>query len=114
MTKAVAGAAPTEFRAPAETILGLYHELALACRTHRVFTPDCPDGERPQRLLLATAEVADRLGVTIEVAPDPPDGAGAAVRRIDLRPRGVRGFIRAAFHADDPEWGLTWDGTAPS
>jgi hypothetical protein len=28
------------------------------------------------------------------------------MRRIDLRPRRVRSFIRAAFHADGPEWGL--------
>jgi hypothetical protein len=113
MTEAAAAAVPTEFRAPAATILGLYHELALACRKHRVFTPDCPADERPQRLLLAAGEVAERLGVAIEAAPDPPGAAGAAVRRIDLRPRAVRGFIRAAFHADDPEWGLTWDTTAP-
>jgi hypothetical protein len=113
MTMTEAAAAPTQFHAPEATILGLYHELALACRKHRVFTPDCPAGERPQRLLLAAGEVAERLGVVIEAAPDPPGAAGAAVRRIDLRPRGVRGFIRAAFHADDPEWGLTWDAIAP-
>ena len=113
MTEAAPVAVPTKFRGPTETILGLYHELALACRKHRVFTPDCPDGERSRRLLLAAGEVAERLGVAIEAAPHPPGAKGPAVHRIDLRPRGVRGFIRAAFHTDDPEWGLTWDATAP-
>jgi hypothetical protein len=70
MTEATAVAVATEFRAPAATIPGLWHELGSSA-------------------------------------------AGAAVRRIDPRPRGVQGVIRAAFHTDDPGWGLSWDATTP-